>query len=90
MFTVYILTNDRRTVLYIGVCRDLDRRLAAHRTGAGSRFVWKYNVFGLVWREDFQRVDDAIATEKRLKGWRRSKKVALIEASNPTWRDLSA
>ncbi len=88
-YWVYILTNDRRTGLYTGVTNDLERRLAEHRAGTGSRFAWRYNAFRLVWAESFQRVDDAIAAEKRIKGWGRAKKQALIAARNPDWRDLS-
>jgi len=87
---VYILTNDRCTVLYTGVTNDLERRLAEHRAGEGSRFAQRYNAHRLVWAEEFQRADDAIAAEKRIKGWRRDKKVALVETDNPDWRDLAA
>ncbi len=86
---VYILTNDRRTVLYTGVTNDIDRRIAEHRAGEGSAFARRYNLRILVWMEQFPNPTDAIAMEKRIKGWRREKKVALIEAVNPDWRDLS-
>ena len=65
---VYILTNDRRTVLYAGVTNDLERRLAEHKDGAGSQFARRYNAHRLVWAEQFLRADDAIAMEKRIKG----------------------
>ena len=86
---VYILTNDRRTVLYTGVTNDLERRLTEHRDGPGAPFARRYNAHRLVWTEQFVRADDAIAMEKRIKGWRRAKKIALIESANPEWRDLS-
>jgi putative endonuclease len=86
---VYILTNARRTVLYIGVTSNLEKRLAEHRAGVHpSSFTKKYNVDRLVYVEAGRDIRAAIAREKQLKGWRREKKVALIEAMNPEWRDL--
>ncbi|HYX20324.1 MAG TPA: GIY-YIG nuclease family protein [Thermoanaerobaculia bacterium] len=88
LYWVYILASDHRT-LYVGVTNDLERRLFEHREGLVRGFTRKYNVHRLVY---FESTDDPIAAieqEKRIKGWRRSKKVALIENRNPTWRDLS-
>jgi putative endonuclease len=62
--------------------------MAEHCSRQGSLFVWRYNVFNLVFAEEFARVDDAIDREKQIKGWTRVKKIALIEAVNPNWRDL--
>ena len=88
-YYVYILASFRRT-LYVGVTNNLERRLWEHRNGLGSAFVRRYNVYQLVYVEETGDVLAAIAREKQIKAWRRSKKVALIEAANPTWRDLSA
>jgi putative endonuclease len=83
---VYLLASRSRA-LYVGVTTDLPRRLAEHRAGAGH--TGRYRIDRLVYAEPHDRIVDAIAREKQIKGWRREKKVARIEASNPTWRDLS-
>jgi putative endonuclease len=85
-FWVYILASRSR-VLYIGVTKDLARRLAQHRAGLSS-FTARYRVDRLVYAEEHASPRDAIAREKQLKGWTRARKVALIEEHNPTWRDL--
>ncbi len=88
---VYILTNDRRTVLYTGVTSNLEQRLARHKLGWSAKaFSQRYNAHTLVYFETTSDIGGAIAREKQIKGWRRAKKVALIEAANPEWRDLSA
>jgi putative endonuclease len=88
MVYVYILTDRRDGTLYTGVTNDLAMRIARHRAGAGSEFVWRYGLFRLVYAEAFPTALEAIANEKRLKRWRRSWKVRLIERENPDWRDL--
>lgn len=87
-YYVYIIAS-KSLVLYIGVTNDLARRVWEHQNRAIPGFTKKYNVTRLVYFEDFRHIRDAIAREKQLKGWRREKKIALIESSNPTWRDLS-
>ncbi len=87
-YYVYILTNGVRT-LYIGVTNDLTRRVYEHQHELTDGFTKKYNVTMLVYYEVTTDVQSAIAREKQLKGWRRSKKIDLIEASNPEWVDLS-
>src|SRR6266550_7995078 len=88
LYYVYILASRNR-VLYIGITRDLETRLGQHRSGAHPKsFVSQYRVTELVYWEDFTNVREAIAREKQLKGWRRAKKVRLIESMNPEWRDL--
>jgi len=89
LYRVYILTNVSRSTLYTGITSTLPGRIWEHKEEVHSSFTAKYNVNRLVYFETFLRVDDAIAREKQLKGWRRSKKVALIEALNPRWDDLS-
>jgi putative endonuclease len=85
---VYIMTNKSRT-LYIGVTTDLERRVYEHKQKLVPGFTSKYNITKLVWFEEFPDIEQAIEGEKRLKGWLRSKKIALIESQNPNWEDLS-
>ena len=87
-YYVYIVTNGVRT-LYIGVTNDLTRRVYEHQHKLTDGFTKKYNVTMLVYYEVTTDVQSAIAREKQLKGWRRSKKIDLIEASNPELVDLS-
>jgi putative endonuclease len=87
-YYVYILTSVNRKVMYIGVTNTLENRVAQHRSGKGSVFTQRYRVHTLVHAEEYQYVEDAIAREKQIKGWRRSKKDALVEATNPSWADL--
>ena len=88
-YRVYILTNRRRTTLYIGMTNNITRRLGQHRCGEMEGFTHRYHLNRLVWIEQFRNVNDAIACEKKLKGWHRSRKVALVEQTNPRWLDLS-
>jgi|ERR1044071_1268975 len=88
-YWVYILTNKRCTTLYIGMTNDIVRRLYQHRFGEAAGFTKRYHLNRIVWIEHFRNVKDAIACEKKLKGWGRSRKIALIERTNPQWRDLS-
>ena len=88
-YSVYIMTNRSRT-LYTGVTNDLQRRVYEHRQKMGSKFTSKYNITRLAYYENYSDIRDAIAREKQIKGWRRAKKIALIESTNPEWQDLSA
>ena len=87
-YYVYIMASRSKT-LYIGVTNDLERRVREHQTGATRGFTQKYNVHRLLYYEESSDVQAAIAREKQLKGWRRSKKLALIESANPEWDHLS-
>ena len=89
-YWVYIVTNKGGTTLYIGMTNDLERRMSEHRAGEVKGFTQRYRLNRLVWCEHFREVDAAIACEKKLKGWLRAKKVALIAEKNPRWLDLSA
>ncbi len=89
-YYTYILSNGLSTVLYVGVTNNLEARLLQHRHKETPGFTSRYNVNRLVYDETFDRPNDAIAREKQLKGWRRSKKVSLIETVNRGWNDLSA
>ncbi len=85
---VHILTNERRTTLYIGVTNNLEGRLWQHQNSGGSAFTNRYNLTVLVYYEAFPDPLSAIAREKQLKGWKREKKEALIATINPNWDDL--
>lgn len=88
-YWVYILVSRSLNVMYIGVTNDLGRRIAEHRMGKGSEFVRKYKVTKLVYAEEFEQVEEAIAREKQLKGWKRIRKNDLVRAANPNWEELS-
>ena len=85
---VYIMTNRPRGTLYIGITADLARRVMAHRSGSGSRFVQRYNLYRLVYVERFDEIEGAITREKQLKHWNRAWKLRLLEEQNPVWADL--
>jgi putative endonuclease len=87
-FWVYILASVKR-VLYVGVTSDLDARIWDHKWKTTSGFSCRYNVDRLVYFEDYHEINDAIDREKQIKGWRRSKKIRLIESMNPEWKDLA-
>ena len=84
----YIMTNKPGGVLYIGVTSNLVARVDQHRRGVGSAFCRKYGLVRLVFAEQHDTIQDAIAREKALKAWKRVWKIELIEAMNPTWDDL--
>ena len=88
MYYTYILTNKNDTVMYIGVTNDLKRRLYEHKSKQVDGFTKKYNVYKLVYFEKYSDIDNAIAREKQLKHWVRSKKNLLVETQNPNWDDL--
>jgi putative endonuclease len=87
-YYVYIMAS-RSGVLYAGVTRDLQRRVLMHKRKMTPGFTARYNVTRLVHFEQTNDVHAALAREKQIKSWRRSKKTALIEHEKPTWRDLA-
>ena len=87
-YYVYIITNERNTVLYIGVTNNLVRRIYEHRNGLVEGFSKRYNVKKLVYYEDTGDVRAALEREKELKKWRRQWKIELIEKDNPDFADL--
>lgn len=87
-YYVYIMASKSR-VLYTGVTNNLERRVYEHKNKLIEGFTSKYNVDRLVHYEETNDVNVAIAREKQIKGWLRSKKIALIESANPQWKDLS-
>jgi putative endonuclease len=86
-FYVYILAS-RSGTLYIGVTNDLGRRISEHKHELAAGFTSRYKTHRLVYLEEFDRVEQAMAREKQLKGWNRKKKIALIESMNPAMREL--
>nr|VFK63837.1 MAG: putative endonuclease [Candidatus Kentron sp. UNK]VFK70945.1 MAG: putative endonuclease [Candidatus Kentron sp. UNK] len=88
--TVYLLANERNGALYIGVTSDLEKRVWEHKNDVIDGFTNKYRVHRLVYFEQYSDMPSAIAREKQLKKWRRAWKLALIEKSNPDWKDLWA
>jgi putative endonuclease len=87
-YFVYIMASRRNGTLYISVTNNLALRAHQHRTGVGSAFTTKYGVKMLVWYEQYDEVNEAIAREKRLKTWQRKWKLGLIEHFNRDWCDL--
>jgi putative endonuclease len=87
-YYVYIVAS-KSGVLYVGVTNDLERRIGEHKAKRIPGFSAKYHCDRLVWFEEFVNVSEAIETEKRIKGWRREKKIALIAEKNPAMADLT-
>jgi putative endonuclease len=87
-YWVYMMAS-RSGVLYVGMTNDLERRVLEHKQKLVEGFTKKYNCTKLVWCEEFREVRDAIECETRMKDWRREKKAALIQKTNPGWKDLS-
>ena len=85
---VYLVTNKRNTILYVGVTNDLCRRIYEHREGLVVGFTKKYNVKKLVYYEVADDIEIAISREKQIKAGSRRKKIGLIKAMNPAFRDL--
>ena len=88
-YYVYIMTNRSRT-LYTGVTNNLMRRVDEHKKKMNPGFTQRYNITQLVYFEETNDVYAALEREKQIKGWLRSKKIALIDSVNPNWEDLSA
>lgn len=90
-YFIYITTNPKRTVLYIGVTNDLERRLDEHfqRRGNSNSFAGKYFCYNLLYWEHYSDINFAIEREKELKKWSRKKKEALINSKNPSWNFLN-
>ncbi len=89
-YYVYILTNQARGTLYVGVSNSIERRYFEHLMKVNQQsFVSKYNLDRLVYFEETNEVVAAIAREKQLKNWRRQWKINLIESKNPEWQNLS-
>jgi putative endonuclease len=87
-FYVYVM-GSKSGVLYVGMTNNLARRIHEHKTREVSGFTKRYHVTRLVYAEDHQTAADAIAREKQIKAWRRSKKLDLVRSQNPKWLDLA-
>ena len=87
-YYVYILTNQSNTTLYIGVTNNLQRRIYEHKNELIDGFTKRYKLHKLVFFEETNDVNSAIAREKQLKHWTREKKNKLIENINPNWLEL--
>jgi putative endonuclease len=85
---VYILASQRNGTLYVGVTSNLIQRIWQHKSDQAEGFTKKYGVHTLVWYEPHETMESAIAREKAVKEWKRAWKVEVIEAANPSWRDL--
>jgi putative endonuclease len=88
MFYTYILASDRNGTIYTGSTDDIARRVYEHREKMRSGFTRTCDVTRLVWFEAHESRESAFRRERRIKEWRRSWKLRLIEEENPTWRDL--
>jgi len=88
-YYVYILTNDRKHVLYTGVTDDLNRRVNEHRTHVDPQsFTARYDIGTLIYYEEYGSIRDALEREKQIKSWRRAKKMTMITEFNPRWEEL--
>ena len=87
-YFVYLLSNSSK-MIYIGVTNDLERRIYEHKKKMKEGFTKKYNLHQLVYYEEPDDIGRALEREKQLKGWRRQKKVSLIESTNPEWKDIT-
>jgi len=85
VYYVYITTNYAKTVLYTGVTNNLEQRIIEHYIDRNEKksFAGKYNTFYVLYYESHQYIENAIAREKEIKGWRREKKIDLIKTINP-------
>ncbi len=88
-YSVYIISNFARTVFYTGVTNDIQQRVWQHRSNVGSVFTTKYKCHFLVFYEEYNSINNAIAREKQLKNWQRKWKIELIRKENPELNDLA-
>ncbi len=89
-FYVYMMQSSSRRALYVGMTNNLRKRVFHHKAHRFEGFTDQYNAVRLVYWESFDDVHKALAREKQLKGWRREKKLRLIEQFNSGWKDLAA
>lgn len=87
-YYIYITTNRARRPLYTGVTNNLLGRVCQHKEKILDGFTKQYNCNRLVYYEEFEYIEAAIAREKQIKNWNRQKKIQLIERMNPKWKDL--
>ena len=89
-YSVYIISNIHRTVLYTGVTSNLISRVQQHKDGEGGAFTAAYKCHYLLYYEDYDHINKAIEREKNLKNWRREWKINLIKQENLEMKDLAA
>ncbi len=87
-YYVYIMASLSRR-LYVGVTDDLERRVCEHKSKEVEGFTSRYNINRLVYIESSSDISSAVEREKAIKGWLRKKKIALVESTNPAWKDLA-
>ena len=87
-YYIYILASCKNGTLYIGITNNLKKRVYEHKNGLMEGFTKKYNINNLVYFEIYNCVNSAILREKRIKKWRRTWKIKLIQSMNPEWNDL--
>ena len=87
-YYIYIMTSMSGS-LYTGITSDLEKRVYQHKHKLADGFTKRYNVDRLAYYEETTDIEVALEREKEIKGWRRSKKISLIESHNPTWMDLA-
>ncbi|WGH75745.1 GIY-YIG nuclease family protein [Tenacibaculum tangerinum] len=88
-YYVYIITNKKDGVLYIGVTNNLERRIFEHKNKIVKGFSSKYNLDKLIYFEKYQLIEEAIKREKNMKKWKRVWKINLVVKGNPNWDDLA-
>ncbi len=88
LYYVYILTNIQNKVLYVGMTSNVEKRIYEHKNKLIKGFTAKYNVYKLIFVEHFKNPLVAFQAERKLKGWTRAKKIALINTKNPLWNEL--
>lgn len=84
----YVLASRKYGTLYTGVTRNLNQRVWQHKNGINKGFTYRYNVNKLVYFEEHENIQDAIAREKQIKNWQRAWKIQLIESVSSDWKDL--
>ncbi len=89
-YYVYIVANNRNTTFYIGVTNNIQRRMYEHKNKLIKGFTEKYNIVKLIYYEEYQYINDALAREKQLKEWKRNWKLELIKKLNPSLDDLTS
>jgi putative endonuclease len=87
-YYVYILASRKKGALYVGMAKDLDRRIIEHKNEIWDGFTQKYKIKKLVYYEQCDGKESAVLREKQLKKWNSSWKIRLIEKFNPEWKDL--
>lgn len=88
LYYIYIMSNTSR-MLYTGVTNNLLRRVYEHKKKLVAGYTYTYNIHKLVYFDETDDISYALAREKEIKGWRRAKKIELIESINPCWLDLA-